>query len=133
MKIEPFALERWMTQHELNVTYDIAESGMVPLRLTDLLAWDAQTDTDATLRGLLDLPLGYSEARGTHARVATPLVGDARTTGFELGHGARFWECGPGKPAPTLGSVPACSACTLKTSRCSPPRRIPGSRPMRAG
>src|SRR4051812_20588765 len=65
MRIEPFALERWMTRHEMNVAYDIAESGIQPLRLADLLAWEA--DGDDTLRTLLDLPLGYSEARGTGA------------------------------------------------------------------
>ncbi len=66
MKLEPFALERWMTRHEMNVTYDIAESGILPLRLADLLAWEATQD-GAALNALLDLPLGYSEARGTLA------------------------------------------------------------------
>jgi aspartate/methionine/tyrosine aminotransferase len=67
VKTEPFALERWMTRHEMNVTYDIAESGIQPLRLADLLAWEGAADGTATvaLSGLLDLPLGYSEARGT--------------------------------------------------------------------
>jgi aspartate/methionine/tyrosine aminotransferase len=65
MKVEPFALERWMTRHEMNVTYDIAESGIQPLRLADLLAWEGAADV--ALNELLDLPLGYSEARGTVA------------------------------------------------------------------
>ena len=30
MKIEPFALERWMTTYEMDVEYDIAESGICP-------------------------------------------------------------------------------------------------------
>ena len=63
MKIESFALERWMTHHEMHVTYDIAESGICPLRMSDLLSWE----TDGTLQQLLDLPLGYSEARGSLA------------------------------------------------------------------
>ncbi len=29
MKIETFALERWMTTYEVNVDYDIAESGIL--------------------------------------------------------------------------------------------------------
>lgn len=66
VKIEPFALERWMTRHEMNVTYDIAESGIQPLRLADLLEWEGAAQP-ATLRELVDLPLGYSEARGTLA------------------------------------------------------------------
>jgi aspartate/methionine/tyrosine aminotransferase len=69
VKIESFALERWMTHHEMHVTYDIAESGICPLRVADLLAWEAQTggNSEATLDALLDLPLGYSEARGSAA------------------------------------------------------------------
>ena len=67
MKIEPFSLERWMTRHELNVTYDIAESGIMPLRLEDMLGWLSPDEAAATLDALLSLPLGYSEARGTHA------------------------------------------------------------------
>src|SRR5579884_1058312 len=66
VKIEPFALERWMTRHEMHVTYDIAESGICPLRMADLLAWEDEARGD-TLESLLDLPLGYSEARGSEA------------------------------------------------------------------
>jgi len=54
-----------MTQHELHVAYDIAESGIHPLRLADLLAWEGEAD--ASLDVLLDLRLGYSEARGSAA------------------------------------------------------------------
>src|SRR5919199_3380820 len=58
-----------MTRHELHVTYDIAESGIHPLRLADLLAWEGAADgqAQATLEALLELRLGYSEARGTAA------------------------------------------------------------------
>jgi len=64
-KIEPFALERWMTAHELNVEYDIAESGICPLTARDLLAMLPAEEREPALQRLLDLPLGYSEARGT--------------------------------------------------------------------
>jgi aspartate/methionine/tyrosine aminotransferase len=64
-KIEPFALERWMTTHEMNVDYDIAESGICPLTARELLAMKSPEAREATLERLLDLPLGYSEARGT--------------------------------------------------------------------
>ena len=40
VKIEPFALERWMTAHELSASYDIAESGILPLSTNDLLAFE---------------------------------------------------------------------------------------------
>ncbi|MEO6223791.1 MAG: aminotransferase class I/II-fold pyridoxal phosphate-dependent enzyme [Vicinamibacterales bacterium] len=67
MKIEPFLLERWMTRHETHVKYDIAESGILPLSTNDLLAFEPEADRAATLEALLQLPLGYSEARGTLA------------------------------------------------------------------
>jgi aspartate/methionine/tyrosine aminotransferase len=65
MKIEPFALERWMTAHELNVKYDIAESGILPLTINDLLSFEPAGQRAETLDRLLNLGLGYSEARGT--------------------------------------------------------------------
>jgi hypothetical protein len=65
-KIEPFALERWMTAHELDVEYDIAESGICPLTARELLELLPPEEREARLQRLLDLPLGYSEARGTH-------------------------------------------------------------------
>ncbi len=67
MKIEPFLLERWMTRHETHVTYDIAESGILPLSTQDLLNFEPEASRAATLAALLQLPLGYSEARGTEA------------------------------------------------------------------
>ena len=30
VRIEPFQLERWMTKYEVNVKWDIAESGIYP-------------------------------------------------------------------------------------------------------
>ncbi len=65
MKIEPFALERWLTAHELQVEYDIAESGIFPLTLRELLACEPTHERERVLERLLDLRLGYSEATGT--------------------------------------------------------------------
>lgn len=65
MKIEDFALERWLTRHELHVKYDIAESGILPLKLNDLLNFESPADRAPTLERLLNLPLGYNEAVGT--------------------------------------------------------------------
>jgi len=67
MKIEPFLLERWMTRHETHVKYDIAESGILPLTTNDLLDFEPESARASTLDALLQLPLGYSEARGTAA------------------------------------------------------------------
>ena len=65
MKIETFALERWMTTYETRVDYDIAESGILPLTTNDLLALEPPGERDQILAGLLDLRLGYSEAPGS--------------------------------------------------------------------
>jgi aspartate/methionine/tyrosine aminotransferase len=65
MKIEPFALERWLTAHELHVEYDIAESGIFPLTANDLLALEPPDEREQTRQRLLDMRLGYSEATGT--------------------------------------------------------------------
>ncbi|MCE1253970.1 MAG: aminotransferase class I/II-fold pyridoxal phosphate-dependent enzyme [Anaerolineae bacterium] len=65
MKIETFELERWMTRHELNVKYDIAESGVFPLSLNNLLAFEDPQQREALLERLINLRLGYNEAVGT--------------------------------------------------------------------
>ena len=65
MKIEPFALERWLTAHELNVEYDIGESGIYPLTAGELLDLLPESARASTLQELLEMRLGYSEARGT--------------------------------------------------------------------
>jgi aspartate/methionine/tyrosine aminotransferase len=67
MKIEPFSLERWMTRHETRVRYDLAESGIHPLCVDDLLGWLPAAERGAALAGLLEMRLGYSEACGTLA------------------------------------------------------------------
>jgi aspartate/methionine/tyrosine aminotransferase len=66
MRIEPFALERWMTRHELNARYNIAESGILPLRLADLLGWLPVDERQTILDRLIEMRLDYSEAVGTH-------------------------------------------------------------------
>lgn len=65
MKIESFVLERWMTAHELSASYDIAESGILPLSTNDLLAFEGPEERRSVLEGLLETPLGYSEASGS--------------------------------------------------------------------
>jgi aspartate/methionine/tyrosine aminotransferase len=81
VKIEPFLLERWMTRHETHVRYDIAESGILPLSVDDLLNFEPPEARATTRDRLLALPLGYSEARGTEALrgqlAATYARGDA--------------------------------------------------------
>ncbi len=54
-----------MTAHEMNVKYDIAESGICPLTVNDLLSFEPAERREEVLDFLLNLGLGYSEARGT--------------------------------------------------------------------
>ncbi len=65
MKLETFALERWMTTWETVVSFDIAESGIHPLTTTELFDLLPEDERAAALDGLLELRLGYTEARGT--------------------------------------------------------------------
>lgn len=65
MKIETFALERWMTTWETQVDYDIAESGILPMTVNELLDLLPAGERSAALDRLLDTRLGYSEAPGS--------------------------------------------------------------------
>jgi len=67
MNVEPFALERWMTTYEMNVQFDIAESGILPMSMGELLGLMPQAERDDALARLLAMPLNYSEACGTLA------------------------------------------------------------------
>jgi aspartate/methionine/tyrosine aminotransferase len=93
MKIEPFALERWMTAYELQVEYDITESGIFPLTVRELLALEPPAERDATLQRLLDLRLGYNEATGTLA-LRSQLA-------------ATYANCGPENILVTTGAIEA--------------------------
>jgi aspartate/methionine/tyrosine aminotransferase len=63
--VETFTLERWMSTWEVKVDYDIAESGIYPMTVNELLDLLPTAERDQTLARLLDLRLGYTEARGT--------------------------------------------------------------------
>jgi aspartate/methionine/tyrosine aminotransferase len=65
MKIETFALERWMTTWETKTPFDIAESGIFPMTARELLELEPAPARERTLERLLDTRLGYSEAPGT--------------------------------------------------------------------
>lgn len=57
MKLYPFALERWQSTYENQVEYNLAESGVHPLRLHEIL--------DGEAAELLQQKLGYSQTNGT--------------------------------------------------------------------
>lgn len=82
VKIEPFALERWMTTWETQVEYDIAESGIMPLTVDELLDFLPPTERAAALAALLGTRLGYSEAPGSLA-LRSALAATYRDTGPE--------------------------------------------------
>ncbi len=65
MKIETFDLERWMVKYEVKVDYDIAESGIYPLSINELLGWEAAAERERIIARLLDMRLGYDEGPGT--------------------------------------------------------------------
>jgi aspartate/methionine/tyrosine aminotransferase len=65
VRIEPFQLERWMTKYEVNVRWDIAESGIYPMSFRELLDLLPPEERQCELDRLLDLRLGYSEACGS--------------------------------------------------------------------
>ncbi|MGI9252484.1 MAG: aminotransferase class I/II-fold pyridoxal phosphate-dependent enzyme [Thermomicrobiales bacterium] len=56
-----------MSHWETKVTHDIAESGILPMSVNDLLDLLPAGEREVTRDRLLNLPLGYSEARGTEA------------------------------------------------------------------
>jgi aspartate/methionine/tyrosine aminotransferase len=65
VRIESFQLERWMTKYEVNVRWDIAESGIFPMSVREVLDLLPPEERENELGRLLDLRLGYSEACGS--------------------------------------------------------------------
>ncbi len=57
MKFYPFEMERWQSTWENRVEYNLAESGVHPLRLEEVLNGDTT--------GLMNLSLGYPQTNGT--------------------------------------------------------------------
>ncbi len=64
MPVEPFAMERFQSIWENLVEYNLSESGIHPLKLSDL--------TDETgIENFLKIPIGYSQTNGTEELRAT--------------------------------------------------------------
>lgn len=59
MSFVPFQLEEWQSLYEMEVPYNLADSGVAPVVLRDLLG------TPEVLEGLLDLDLHYPAVNGT--------------------------------------------------------------------
>jgi aspartate/methionine/tyrosine aminotransferase len=82
VKLETFALERWMTAWETQTPFDIAESGIFPMSARELLDLEPPEERERTLERLLDIRLGYSEAPGT-LELRTLIAATYRDTGPE--------------------------------------------------
>src|SRR5215218_243926 len=54
-----------MTKYEVNITWDIAESGIYPMSMREILDFLPPDERESELDRLLDLRLGYSEACGS--------------------------------------------------------------------
>ena len=59
MKYHPFAMERWQSTYEHRVRFNLSESGVHPLSVTELLSL-ADLDPDT-----LDVRLGYGQSNGS--------------------------------------------------------------------
>ena len=59
MKIQPFEMERYQSVYEYIVEYDLAESGVHPFTLRELLGSDDRVEE------FLDVRLGYPQSEGT--------------------------------------------------------------------
>lgn len=57
---QPFLLEEWQSRYEQTVRYNLADSGVQPVTIRELL-------TPAQIEQLLDLPIHYPEVNGTQA------------------------------------------------------------------
>lgn len=57
MKLQPFEMERWQSTWENQVEYNLAESGVHPLKLVEVL--------DGDTSDMLNQTLGYSQTNGT--------------------------------------------------------------------
>jgi aspartate/methionine/tyrosine aminotransferase len=87
-QFRPFALERWMSQFEQEVEYNLSESGVHPLSLNDLLAGDPRM-----VDRLLATGLGYPHVNG---------IPELRQNIANLYHGA-----GPDNVLVTVGAAEA--------------------------
>jgi aspartate/methionine/tyrosine aminotransferase len=82
MKIETFALERWMTTYEFAVAADITESGVSPLTMEEVLALAPEDERRELSMVLAKTRLGYSEAPGS-LELRSLLAASYRSTGPE--------------------------------------------------
>ena len=150
MKIETFALERWMTTWEMKVEYrHRRERHRAADRSTTCSTGCRPTERAATLDRLLDTRLGYSEAPGSLRAARRPRRDlprrPAPTTSWSRPGRSRRTSCSSTpcssratmssrstRPTSSSTACRARSAATCRLWRSAPPRRLP-LRPRRAG
>jgi aspartate/methionine/tyrosine aminotransferase len=73
-----------MSKYETEVTWDIAESGIFPMTMREVVELLPETERVGALDSLLDLRLGYSEARGSQQLRESLAATYANTTPDEI-------------------------------------------------
>ena len=58
-QFQPFTLERWLSQYEQHVEYNLSESGVHPLSLNELLSYEPDF-----IKPLLETELNYPHVNG---------------------------------------------------------------------
>ena len=89
MRFEPFALERFQSIWENRVAWNVAESGVHPLTVAELV--DTQSRHDA----LLGQPLGYPQTNGTQElrEAVAALYPGARAANVQITNGGSEANC----------------------------------------
>jgi len=137
VKLSPFRMERWQSTYEHRVRYNLSESGVHPLSVTELLDLAGRTAGD-----LLDARLGYGQSNGSdllRERIAALYPGADEsnvlvTVGGAEANFAGFWHLmEPRTPAavsfPNYMQVPgswrtsACACCPFISGRSIAGRR----------
>ena len=105
MKLIPFEMERWQSTFEHRVEFNLSESGVHPLTVSELLALGEQAPDLAGVR------LGYGQSNGSdelRARIAELYPGATErsvtvTTGGAEANFTAFWELASiGRPAAVM-------------------------------
>lgn len=89
MQFEPFALERFQSIWENQVAWNVAESGVHPVRVSEL------ADTQALRDAVLEQELGYPQTNGTVAlrELVAAMYADATTDHVQVTNGGSEANC----------------------------------------
>ena len=74
MKIDLFDVEAWMTEHEVDYRYNLAETCVASMSINDLLEMVEEKET--VIKNLFDTKLNYGPITGTTLRPANEVTLD---------------------------------------------------------